>query len=101
MPQVEITPKAQDDIVRLHRFLATRDDKAAGRTVGAILVRLRQLSTNPAIGRYVEECEGMRELVVPFGSSGYVALYRFDDVRDVAIILAIRHQYEAGYQGIS
>ena len=36
-----------------------------------------------------------REWIVPFGDSGYVALYRYDG-KDV-VLLAIRHAREAGY----
>jgi ParE toxin of type II toxin-antitoxin system, parDE len=39
----------------------------------------------------------MRELVIPFGESGYVALYRHDAEADLVYILAFRHQREAGY----
>ena len=36
-----------------------------------------------------------REWFITFGDSGYVSLYRFDGA--TAVILAIRHQREAGY----
>ena len=39
----------------------------------------------------------MRELVIPFGETGYVALYRYDTEGDLVYILAFRHQREAGY----
>lgn len=39
----------------------------------------------------------LRELVITFGQSGYVALYRHDPVGDIVYILAFRHQKEAGY----
>lgn len=39
----------------------------------------------------------MRELLIPFGKSGYVALYRHEPDKDVVHILAFRHQREAGY----
>ena len=38
-----------------------------------------------------------REWLISFGDSGYVALYRFDG--EEAVILAIRHQREAGIGG--
>src|SRR5271168_3589619 len=40
---------------------------------------------------------GLRELVIGFGDSGYVALYRHDSTADVVYVLAFRHQKEAGY----
>ena len=36
-----------------------------------------------------------REWRIDFGDSGYVALYYYDD--DTAVVLAVRHQREAGY----
>lgn len=38
-----------------------------------------------------------RELVIPFGESGYVALYRYDPEAGVVHLLALRHQREAGF----
>jgi hypothetical protein len=43
------------------------------------------------------ELQGHRELVIPFGNSGYVALYRYEPGDDAVLILAFRHQKEAGY----
>ena len=40
----------------------------------------------------------MRELVITYGASGYLALYRYDSKPDVVRILRIRHQREAGYR---
>jgi plasmid stabilization system protein ParE len=36
-----------------------------------------------------------REWLIDFGSSGYIALYRLEG--DTAVVLAVRHQKEAGY----
>lgn len=37
------------------------------------------------------------ELIIPCGKSGYVAFYEYDEESDVVLVLAIRHQREAGY----
>lgn len=39
----------------------------------------------------------LREWLIPFGDSGYVVLYRRDG--DPAVVLAVKHQREAGYAG--
>ncbi len=39
----------------------------------------------------------MCELLIEFGDSGYVALYRFEPKDDAVFVLAFRHQKEAGY----
>ena len=50
---------------------------------------------HPAIGRPVER--GLRELIISHGATGYLALYEFKQVRDLVIVLKIRHQREFGY----
>lgn len=47
------------------------------------------------IGRPVEE--DLRELVISRGKSGYVALYGFFETEDVVLVVAVRHQREAGF----
>lgn len=49
------------------------------------------------MGRPFPELPELRELVISFGDSGYVALYRFDPTADAVYVLAFRHQKEAGY----
>jgi len=39
----------------------------------------------------------MRELLISYGKSDYVALYSYEQRQDVVLVLAIRHQREAGY----
>jgi plasmid stabilization system protein ParE len=55
------------------------------------------ISRHPLIGRPV--AEPLRELVVSFGKTGYVALYRFLPARGEVRILGIRHQRELDYPG--
>ena len=53
------------------------------------------LGAHPFVGRRVED--ELRELVISYGATGYIALYRFDVQRDEVRILALRHQREIGY----
>ena len=55
------------------------------------------LETNPGIGRPFPDHPELRELIIGFGDSGYVALYRHIPADDAVYILAFRHQREAGY----
>lgn len=81
---------------RLSAFLQ-EDDATAQREIVPILMRgLAILQEHPLIGRRVEA--GFRELVIARGKSGYVALYDYDVAHDTAIIQAIRHQREQGYE---
>lgn len=53
------------------------------------------LAAHPLIGRLAEH--GYRELAISRGRSGYLALYDYVSTDDVVLVLAIRHQREAGY----
>ena len=53
------------------------------------------LARHPLIGRVVEG--ELRELVISFGRTGYIALYRFLPIADEVRILAMGHQRELDY----
>jgi hypothetical protein len=42
----------------------------------------------------------LRELIISYGKSGYIALYEHSPVENVVRIFAIRHQREAGYRDL-
>lgn len=83
------------DLERLADFLAQTDASGAEAAFAAIADAVDVLERHPRIGRPVEH--GMRELVISRGKTGYVALYDYDDHHDEVVILATRHQREAGY----
>lgn len=91
MPRVVVTEGTAEGLERCRRFLAA---KRAGQ---AIAQQFQILETAPDIGRPLPEMPELRELVVIFGDSGYVALYRHDPAQDSVYVLAFRHQKEAGY----
>lgn len=68
-------------------------DSAARRIRDPILI----LGEHPLIGRRADALR--RELIVSYGRTGYVALYRWFPKNDTVLMLAIRHQREAGYAG--
>lgn len=98
MPQIILSARAQSDISRLHAFLLEKDLAAAMRAMLAIREALMPLKRSHMIGRPVEDHESLRELVIDFGSTGYLALYRFEQSSDVVTILAIKHQREDEYK---
>ena len=53
------------------------------------------LGTHPLLGRRVDA--DVRELVISYGATGYIALYRFLVPKDEIRILAIRHQRGIGF----
>jgi plasmid stabilization system protein ParE len=96
MPKLIWSRAALGDVQRLYRFLSVKDPKAAARAAKAIRDDVRIIAKQPNIGRPVEGMDPeFREWIVRFGASGYVVMYRVDD--DLAIILAVRHQREAGF----
>jgi plasmid stabilization system protein ParE len=85
------------DLEKLTDFLLEIDPSAAAETVGLIQEAVAVLRRHPLIGRPVEL--DLRELIISRGKTGYVALYSFEADHDAVLILAIRHQREAGYVG--
>jgi plasmid stabilization system protein ParE len=96
MPRLIWSPAALADVQRLYRFLASKNIDAAKRATQAIRQGVQVLADHPEIGRAAPEmAPEFREWPIRFGDSGYVALYRYDG--EAAILLAIRHQREAGW----
>jgi plasmid stabilization system protein ParE len=97
LARLSYSGRALADLERLTDFLVEADPVAAAGTVDLIAEAVGLLARHPLIGRPVEY--GLRELVISRGRTGYVALYSVEDEHDAVLILAIRHQREAGYGG--
>ncbi len=98
--RVRFTEEALADLQRLYDFALQRDDGdwiAAERALDAIRNAIVLLETAPFSCRKVAAHDSfLRELVVGFGASGYVALFEIEDARTVTV-LAMRHQREDDY----
>lgn len=97
VPRLIVTPRARLGMIRCREFLEGRNSEAAARAGQVIAARLLALQTTPDMGRPFDGEEALRELVIGFGSSGYIALYRHEPADDAVYVLALRHQREAGY----
>ena len=95
MARVVYSPVALHDLERLFAFLAERDPRAAVDAMQAIRSAVDILGNHPLVGR-VRDGE-VRELVISFGASGYLALYRYLAVPDIVRVLGLRHQRELDY----
>ena len=95
MARLIYSEQALHDLERLTDYLIDADVVAAAETAMLIEEAVGVLKRHPLIGRDVES--GLRELVISRGRTGYVALYRFEAAQDAVLILALRHQREAGY----
>jgi plasmid stabilization system protein ParE len=91
------------DLDRLHGFLLERahvveDLELADRALEAIKAAADDLlARTPFSFRKAGRSPLWRELVIPFGSTGYVALYEIRQVRNLVIVHAVRHQREEDY----
>jgi plasmid stabilization system protein ParE len=98
---VTLTREALEDLLRLEDFLVESalqhgDFDLPRRAIAAIRREFRILETNPFTCRIADADRLERELVIPFGASGYVALFRVISEREV-VVAAIRHQREDDY----
>jgi plasmid stabilization system protein ParE len=99
---VKFSATAQEDLLRLFSNLLDRaktadDLVAAQEAITAIeTAAYERLAHAPFLFRKIGPSPFLRELIVPFGASGYVVQY---DIEGVAIvnILAVRHQLEEDY----
>ena len=96
--KVRLTVEAREDLDRLYDFLLKRDLGAAERALAAIEQALTLLAYTPFSCRkaLLQKSPRWRELLIPFGHSGYVALFEIDDDRTVTVT-AVRHQREEDY----
>jgi plasmid stabilization system protein ParE len=97
VPQVVITEGARRGLERCRRFLLSKVPEAGRRAAQAISGQFLLLESMPDLGRPCEEHPDLRELIIAFGDSGYVALYRHVPSDDAVYVLAFRHQKEAGF----
>lgn len=99
---VEFTQGAEDDLVRLYDYLLDRAETLEELDVAEVAVKvirqaaLSHLSTTPYSYRKVGARSTLRELIVPFGKTGYVLRF---DIRSPELVLVIgtRHQREEDF----
>ena len=97
--RVRFTLEAEQDLLRLFDFLLGQDFSAAERAEVAVAKAIEVLEIFPFSCRKAIGGSGspfLRELIIPFGGSGYVALFEIEAPRTVTI-LAVRHQREEDY----
>ncbi|QQC66647.1 type II toxin-antitoxin system RelE/ParE family toxin [Paraburkholderia ginsengisoli] len=98
--QVRFTRAAAADLERLYDFILERADtdwQLAERALQAIRGGVATLRTSPFTCRKVQrDTPFLRELLIPFGRSGYVALFEIESSQTVTV-LAVRYQLEDDY----
>jgi plasmid stabilization system protein ParE len=98
--KVKLTREAEDDLARLFDFVIERelareggDAELADKALSAIRGGLALLERFPFTCRKAGASPFVRELVIPFGHTGYVALFEIVDDETV-VVGAVRHQRE-------
>lgn len=100
--EVRYTEHARADLLRLGDFLldqaqTVEDFDAAQLAVDTVTSEVEgRLSRTPFIFRKAGSSAFLRELIVPFGATGYVVLYEIGPGL-VVNVLAVRHQREDDY----
>ena len=99
---VRYSVEAEADLERLFDFLLDRaqtleDLELAQAAIDAVRVAAhKQLAVTPYSFRKIGQSPTRRELIIPFGATGYIALYEIVDATSV-LVLAVRHQREEDY----
>ena len=102
--KVRLTRHAEADLDRLFDFLLERELSRDGgcdlslptQAIAALRSGISTIKASPFTCRKAGQSPFLRELIVPFGRSGYVALFEIEDEANVAV-LAVRHQLEDDY----
>jgi len=99
---VRFTQQAAEDLEQLYDFVLERelarggDLELASRALDAIERGIATLGFSPFTCRKAGDSPFIRELVIPFGGSGYVALFEIE-ANDSIVVAAVRHQREDDY----
>ncbi len=92
MAEIIFTDIAIRDIYRLTYFLLENYPESAEETADIIVDGLQVLALHPLVGQKKEN--GLRQLVISRGRTGYVALYDYDPLQARVLVMAIKHQRE-------
>lgn len=101
--RVRLTGDAAADLERLFDFTLERelerdggDLELAEQALVAIRAGIATLKTSPFTCRKAGQSPFLRELIIPFGRAGYVALFEISGNSEV-IVTVVRHQLEDDY----
>ena len=96
--QIRFTRGSREDLKRLYLFLYERDKIIAKHARDTIYKAIDSLTIFPFTCRKAQaDNPFLRELIISFGSNGYVALFEIEE-NNMVTILALRHQREDDYR---
>lgn len=102
--EVRFTEPAIDDLYQLFDFLLERAGSVEDLVIAERAIEeiesacLGSLSRSPFSYRKVGRGPLRRELIIPFGASGYVAQYEIEPATRRVLVLAVRHQREEDFR---
>ena len=91
---IHLSPEAADDVVRVREFLSAKNPDAAKRALAEIFAALEKVHVFPGLGTATEDPD-VRQIVVPFGSAGYIVRYTVRPGSGNVLVLRIWHGREA------
>jgi len=101
--RVRLTREAVADLDRLFDFVLEREPARDGgnlelaeQALLAIRGGIATLKTSPFTCRKASQSPFLRELIIPFGHTGYVALFEIVD-NTAVVVSALRHQREEDF----
>lgn len=96
MPQIKYTEQIRNDFERLSTFLEINAPEKVSEAMETIFDKFDLLLTFPEMGSPVasKKINNLRKLFIPYGQSGYVALYSYDSDDDLITLQSIRHSRE-------
>jgi plasmid stabilization system protein ParE len=101
--RVRLTRDAEADLERLFDFVLERELARSGgnlelaeQALVAIRAGVATLKSSPFTCRKAGRSPFLRELIIPFGRSGYVVLFEIAGSAEV-VVCAVRHQLEDDY----
>ena len=89
-----LSPAAVLDIERLRSFLGQTNSEASRRALALIWTTLEKLQEFPAFGMATEDAD-IRQIVIRFGSSGYIVRYSVLNGNRDLVVTRIWHGREA------
>jgi plasmid stabilization system protein ParE len=101
--KVRLTRDAESNLDRMFDFILERELARDGGdltlpelALAALPAGIATLKSSPFTCRKASQSPFLRELVIPFGRTGYVALFEIEDASNV-VVVAVRHQLEDDY----
>jgi plasmid stabilization system protein ParE len=94
MSHVILSDQARTDISRLYDFLADFDTHTADKAIDIIIEAFTILEDMPMGCPFLPDRKDLRKLVIPFGASGYIAFYTYNEITDTSVVTKIKHQRE-------